>query len=63
MPVLTVFLRIMSGLFAVSGIVLMVMAAAQLSRERRRGAATYLALMALADIVAAGFYYFSCLIS
>ncbi len=63
MPTFTVFLKVMCGLFVLSGVVLMAMTAAQIVRKRFQRAAIYFALMALADLVAAGFFYFSGLIS
>ena len=63
MPLYTVYLRILSGLFAASGVVLLVLTAVQAARQRVERAAAYLGLTLLAGVVAAGLYYFSRLIS
>ena len=58
MQAYTFFLGFMCVLFAVSGAVLLFMAAVQFVKRRGRRAAVYVGLTVLAVMVAAGFYFF-----
>jgi hypothetical protein len=54
----TIFLTVMTLLFASSALALLALTLAQAWRRRRERAAVYLGLTAIAGLVAAGFYFF-----
>lgn len=62
MSVYALFLSVMSGLFAISALVLLALTVVHLARRRGQRAILYLGLTFLSTVISAGFFFFRRLI-